>query len=124
MMDTENPKERGVEFSGLARLGKVAGVLGVALGVVAVLLHESFGTLGLLPDADRAWVVLVVAVLAAVLIGLAIVAFVSGARAGGQTAESFGAGSAVTNVDKRKAAAASQSAVSHGDNSPVSNSRG
>ncbi len=40
-----------MEFSGLAKLGKVAGVLGVALGVVALLVRELMGRFELLPEA-------------------------------------------------------------------------
>jgi hypothetical protein len=113
-----------VEFSGLARLGKVAGVLGVALGVIALVVHEFVGGLGLVPENARPGIVLVISIAAALLIALAIAAYAFGTRSGSQVAQTTGNCSPATNTDKRKGADAAQKAKTGGDSSPATNVRG
>ena len=113
-----------VELSGVARLGKVCGVLGVALGIVAVLLHEVLGSLDLVAESARPGIVIGVAVLAGVLIAGAIVAHVVGSNAESQKATTRGAHADAVNIDKRKRAAAPQCATTQGDNSSARNERG
>jgi len=113
-----------VELSGVARLGKVCGVLGVALGIVAVLLQEVLGSLHLVPESARPMIVMVVAVLAGLLIAGAILAYVIGSNADAQKAATRGAHADAVNIDKRKNAAAPQRATTKGDNSSARNERG
>lgn len=113
-----------VELSGLARLGKVCGVLGVALGIVAVMLHEVLESLDLVAESARPWIVIGVAVLAGVLIAAAIVAYVVGSNADAQTATTRGGHADAVNIDRRKNAAAPQRAATEGDHSAARNERG
>jgi len=116
--------EGGVELSGVARLGKVCGVLGVALGIVALMLHEVLGSLNLVAESARPQIVIGVAVLAGVLIAGAIVAYIVGSNSDSQVAVIEGADGKAVNIDKRKNAAGRQSATAKGDRATSLNERG
>ena len=113
-----------MELSGVARLGKVCGVLGVALGIVAVLLHEVLGSLTMVAESARPGIIIGVAVLAGVLIAGAIIAYVVGSNADAQKAVTQGADPEAVNIDRRKNAAAPQFAKTEGDGSSARNERG
>jgi L-lactate permease len=106
-----------MNLSQLPQLGKVAGVPGIALGVVALLSGGVLETTGVLPEAWRGPVSVAI-VVGAVLMGvLALIAWSRGTRASGDF-------SAATNSDKTKGkTGGSQRASTKGANSPATNKR-
>jgi hypothetical protein len=99
----------------LTRLGKVAGVPGVALGAVVLLLGGVLAAADALPDGWRGPVVIAVAI-GAVLLGAFVTISV------GQVARTSGAASIASNEDGSKASAF-QYASTRGKNSPAINRR-
>ena len=111
-----------VDFSLLRWLGKTAGVPGIALGVVVLLLGAVVAAIGILPEGWRGPVAVVV-IVGAVLLGvLAVLGWARGTRGGAQVAHTEGDHSAASNLDRTKTGG-SQHASTKGANSPASNVR-
>lgn len=108
-----------VDVSALAKLGKVAGVPGIALGVTAMVLGMIAEASGVLPEEWRG-PVLIVIVLGA--IGLGVLALLGWLCASAQVGHSEGADAPVNNTDKSKSTG-SQVGTTKGDRSPVNNVR-
>ena len=111
-----------VDISQLPKLGKIAGVPGIALGVVVLLLGAVVAAVGILPEGWRGPVAVVV-IVGAVLLGvLAVLGWARGTRGGALVARTEGDYSAASNLDRTKAGG-SQHASTKGANSPASNVR-
>jgi hypothetical protein len=111
-----------MDLSQLPKLGKVAGVPGIALGAVVLLLGAVLAATNVLPMGWRG-PVMVVVVVGVVLLGvLAVRGWARGNRADAQIAITQGDRSAASNLDKTKTGG-SQLASSRGTNSPASNVR-
>ena len=111
-----------MDISLLPKLGKIAGVPGIALGVVVLLLGAVLAAVGILPEGWRGPVVVVV-IVGAVLLGvLAVLGWARGTRGGAQVARTEGDHSAASNLDETKSGG-SQDASTKGVNSPASNIR-
>ena len=112
-----------MNLSGLAGLGKVAGIGGIALGVLLLLLRPIIDASGSLPDPLRGWLLLTIAV-GALAIGLVgMVLWALGSRRGAQVARAEGDYSGARNIDRTKGGS-SQYARAKGDHSPAINERG
>ena len=111
-----------MDISLLPKLGKIAGVPGIALGIVVLLLGAVVAAVGILPEGWRGPVVVVV-IVGAVLLGvLGVLGWSRGTRGGAQVARAEGDHSAAQNRDKTKTGG-SQHASAKGVNSPASNIR-
>ncbi len=108
-----------MDLSQLWKLGKVGGVPGIALGVVALVVLAVIDASGTLPEAWRGPVWIVIVVGAVLLAAVAIL----GGRTGAQIARTEGDYSAASNRDKSKGGG-SQHASTTGKNAPASNERG
>lgn len=113
-----------MDLSQLPKLGKVAGVPGIALGVAVLLLGAVVEASGVLPDTWRGPVLLII-VLGAVLLGvLGLLTWSRSTSVGAQIARTKGDKSPAINLDKTKAkAGGSQRARTTGASSPASNVR-
>jgi hypothetical protein len=112
-----------VNLSQLAGLGKVAGIGGIALGVVVLLLRPVIEQSATLPEATRGWLLLTIAVGALALGALGIVLWVLGNRSAAQIARTEGDESAAGNIDRTKGSGR-QDARTKGKRSPAINERG
>jgi hypothetical protein len=112
-----------MDISQLPKLGKVAGVPGIALGVVVLVLGAVVAASNLLPEGWRGPVMVIVVAGVVLLAVLAIRSWARGTRGDAQVATSEGDRSPASNVDNTKTGG-SQHASSKGANSPVSNKRG
>jgi hypothetical protein len=110
-----------MDLSPLAGLGKVAGIGGIALGVVVLLLRPVIDQSGSLPQPTQGWLLLTIAVGAFVVGLLGMVLWVLGAA---QMARTDGAHSEARNIDRRKSGGGGQYARTEGDHSPAINVRG
>jgi hypothetical protein len=111
-----------MDLSQLPKLGKVAGVPGIALGVVVLVLGAVVAAANMLPEGWRGPVMVIVA-LGVVLLGvLTIRGWARGNRADAQIADTQGDRSPATNLDKSKTGG-SQHASTAGVNSPAKNIR-
>jgi hypothetical protein len=111
-----------VNLSQLAGLGKVAGIGGIALGVVVLLLRPVIEQSATLPPATRGWLLLTIAVGALALGALGIVLWVLGNRSAAQIARTEGDASPARNIDRMKGGGR-QNARTKGKRSPAINER-
>jgi len=111
-----------VDISQLPKLGKIAGVPGIALGVVVLLLGAVVAAAGVLPEGWRGPVIVVIIVGTMLLGVLAVLGWARGTRGGAQVARTERDHSAASNLDKTKTGG-SQRASTAGENSPASNVR-
>jgi hypothetical protein len=111
-----------VNLSQLAGLGKVAGIGGIALGVVVLLLRPVIEQSATLPEATRGWLLLTIAVGALALGALGIVLWVLGNRSAAQIARTDGDASPARNIDRTKGGGR-QDARTKGKRSPAINER-
>jgi hypothetical protein len=112
-----------VNLSQLAGLGKVAGIGGIALGVVVLLLRPVIEQSAILPEAIRGRLLLTIAVGALALGALGMVVWVLGNRSGAQIARTQGDESPARNIDRTKDGCR-QDARTKGKRSPAINERG
>ena len=111
-----------VDISQLPKLGKIAGVPGIALGVVVLLLGAVVAAVDILPEGWRGPVAVVV-IVGAVLLGvLAVLGWARGTRGGAQVARTEGDRSDASNLDETKSNG-SQHASTEGEDSPACNKR-
>ncbi len=108
-----------MDLSQLFGLGKIAGVPGIALGVVALVLGWVLDVAGVLPEAWRG-PVLTAIVAGAVLLGVLAIRAWAGSRA--QTARTQGDAAAAINRD-RSEAGGPQTATTRGADAPAINCR-
>lgn len=108
--------------SQLAGLGKVAGIGGIALGVVVLLVRPIIEQAGNLPEPVHGWLLLTIAIGAFVIGALGMVLWVLGNRPGRQVARTWGQDSPAQNVDRTKVGGR-QDARTKGDRSPAINQR-
>jgi hypothetical protein len=111
-----------MEFSQLAKLGKVGGVAGLALGAFLLLARAVITESGAVPEAWRGPIFLAVAVVAAVPAVVAVF-FWGGGRGGAQVALTAGNDSPARNEDGTRSGGG-QRAKTEGDRSPAENKRG
>ncbi len=104
-----------MDLSPLEKLGKVAGVPGIALGVAALLLGAVLEGAGALPEA---WRGPVLALIVAGAVGLGVLGIWAWARRGAQIARTTGDRSAAVILDKTKTGG-SQTAGTKGADSPA-----
>jgi hypothetical protein len=109
--------------SQLAGLGKVAGIGGIALGAVVLLLRPVIEQAPTLPDPIHGRLSLTIAIGAFVIGALGMVLWVVGNRPGRQIARTMGADSPARNIDRGKGGDR-QDARTKGDRSPAINERG
>jgi hypothetical protein len=107
-----------MDISQLPKLGKVAGVPGIALGAVVLLIGAVLAATGALPEGWRGPVAIAVVVGIILLAAITIRAY----RADAQIASTGGDRSPASNVDKSKTGGR-QHASTTGANSPASNLR-
>jgi hypothetical protein len=112
-----------VNLSQLAGLGKVAGIGGIGLGVVVLLLWPVIEQSAILPEATRGWLLLTISVGALALGALGMVVWVLGNRSGAQIARAEGDESPARNIDWTKGGGR-QDARTKGKRSPAINERG
>lgn len=111
-----------MDVSQLSKLGRVAGVPGIALGAVVLLLGAVMTATNTLPDGWRG-PALIIIILGSILLGvLAVLGWISGARGNSQIARTEGDDSPAQNRDKTKAGGP-QHASTVGAKSPASNVR-
>ena len=111
-----------MDISQLTKLGKIAGVPGIALGVVVLLLGAVVAAVGILPEGWRG-PVMVVVIVGAVLLGvLGVLGWARGTRGGAQVARTEGDHSTAQNRDKTKTGG-SQNASATGAYSTAINER-
>jgi hypothetical protein len=111
-----------VNLAQLAGLGKVAGIGGIALGVVVLLVRPVIEQSATLPGATRGWLLLTIAVGALALGALGMVLWVLGNRSGAQIARTEGDASSAHNFDTTKGGGR-QDAQTKGRRSPAINKR-
>ena len=112
-----------MDLSALAKLGKVGGIPGVALGAVAVVLTAVLNQTGALPEPWRGPID-ALCIASVVLLGLVVaIGWARGQRPGAQIANARGDNSPASNTDKTKTGGA-QRATATGTNSPATNIRG
>ncbi len=111
-----------MDIAQLSGLGKVAGVPGIALGVAALVLGAVVEAAGVLPEAWRGPVFVVLVLGAVFLGGLALFGWVRSTRAGPQIARTEGDGSPALNVDRTRTGGI-QTASTRGGRSPAINVR-
>lgn len=111
-----------MDLSQLPQLGKVAGVPGVGMGAVALVLGGVLAAADLLPEGWRGPVLLVVAVGAVGLGALVVLGWARAARGAAQTARTRGDRSAAENVDE-SGTGGRQHASTTGASSPARNRR-
>jgi hypothetical protein len=111
-----------MDFSQLAKLGKVAGVAGIALGGFVLVARAVINESGTVPEAWRGPIFLIVAI-GAVTVAVAAVLVWGGGRPGAQIARTAGDDSPAINKDKTKTGGR-QSARTSGRKSPAINERG
>jgi hypothetical protein len=112
-----------MDLSGLSRLGKVGGVPGIALGVVALVLTAVLNQTGALPEPWRG-PVNALCIAGVVLFGLILaIGWARGQRPRAQIAKARGDNSPASNTDKAKTGAA-QHATTTGANSSAVSIRG
>ncbi len=111
-----------MNLSGLAGLGKIAGIGGIALGVVVLLLRPVIDNSGSLPDPVRGWLLLTIAIGAFVIGLLGMVLWAAGNRPGAQVARTKGDESEARNID-RPGDGGGQYARTKGKGSPATNER-
>lgn len=112
-----------MNLSQLAGLGKVAGIGGIALGVVVLLVRPVIEQSATLPGATRGWLLLTIAVGALALGVLGMVFWVLGNRSGAQIAHTEGDASVARNIDGTKGGGR-QDARTKGKRSSAINERG
>jgi hypothetical protein len=112
-----------VNLSQLASLGKVAGIGGIALGVVVLLVRPVIEQSATLPEATHGWLLLTIAVGAFALGVLGMVLWVLGNRSGAQIARTKGDASPARNIDRTQGGGR-QDARTKGKRSPAINERG
>lgn len=100
-----------MDLSQLSRLGKVAGVPGIALGAAVLILGAVLGLTNVTPDAWRGPLLIVVA-LGAIAFGVLVL------RAGSQRAKTTGDRSEARNESTR---GSDQTATTHGEDAPAIN---
>jgi hypothetical protein len=108
--------------SQLVGLGKVAGIGGIALGVVVLLVRPIIEQAGNVPEPVHAWLLLTIAIGAFVIGALGVVLWVLGNRPDRQVARTRGQDSPAQNVDRTKIGGR-QDARTKGDRSPAINQR-
>jgi hypothetical protein len=111
-----------MDISQLSRLGKVAGVPGIALGGMVLVLGAVLATTNIVPAGWRGPMLIVVAVGVVLLGVLAVYGWARGSRGGAQVATTEGDRSAAGNIDK-SGTGGSQRAGTRGPHSPASNVR-
>jgi hypothetical protein len=92
-----------MNLSGLGRLGKVAGIGGIAIGAVVLLLNALIGTIPGLPTDQQAGIVKLLAILSFGIGALGIIAWFAGGQASTPSVKadrgSIAAGHDVSNVN-------------------------
>ena len=111
-----------MDISQLSKLGKVGGVPGIAIGAAVLIVGAMLNVAGVLPEAWRGPVFMVIAVGAVLLALLAVLGWARGSRTGPQDARTESDGSAASNIDRTKSGG-SQHAATEGKNAPASNLR-
>lgn len=112
-----------MDLSSLARLGKFAGIGGIALGVVVLLLRPVIDRSGSLPQPIQGWLLLTIVAGAFGVGFVGMVLWWLGVRSGAQRARTDGDHSEARNID-RKGGGGGQDARTKGDHSPAINERG
>jgi hypothetical protein len=113
-----------MEFPKLASLGKVAGIGGIALGVVVLLLRPVIDQSTNLAEPTRGWLLLTIAIGAFGIGALGIIGWVMGNRQGAQIARTRAKNSDAINIDRTKGVSARQVAQTTGERSSAINERG
>ncbi|MDZ5647055.1 hypothetical protein [Nitrospirillum sp. BR 11828] len=109
-------------LSQLHKLGKVAGVPGIALGVIALSIYAIAGHIDTVPEAWRGPALIVGIVATVAGLAIVLVAWVKGAQASTQVARTVGDQSPATNIDRTKSGGG-QDAHTTGARSPARNVR-
>lgn len=117
------PREIAVDVSELSKLGKVAGVPGIAIGAVVLVIGASLALTDTLPPGWHGPVLMASIIGILILGGIALLGWSRGNRAGAQIARTEGNNSPAINIDKTKTAGA-QTARTAGANAPATNQRG
>jgi hypothetical protein len=112
-----------MDLSQMVALGKVAGIGGIAVGAVVLLLRPVIEQSAHLPEPMRGWLLLIIAIGALVLGALGIVVWALGSRPGPQLARTEGNASPALNIDRTRGAGR-QDARTKGDRSSAVNERG
>jgi hypothetical protein len=94
-------RRRGVDLSPLAKLGKVAGIGGIALGVLVLLLRPVIDRSGSLPQPMQGWLLLTIVAGTFGVGFLGMVLWWLGARSGTQRARTDGDYSEARNIDRK-----------------------
>jgi MFS family permease len=111
-----------MDISPLEKLGKVAGVPGIAIGAFVLVVGGVLAATDALPAGWRGPVIVLV-VIGALLLGLlALAGWMRAARAGAQVARTRGDDSAARNEDASRTGGR-QEAVTRGNNAPATNIR-
>jgi hypothetical protein len=113
-----------MEFPKLASLGKVAGIGGIALGVVVLLLRPVIDQSTTLAEPTRGWLLLTISGGAFAIGVLGIIGWIIANRQGAQIARTAGKHSSADNTDRTRGVGGRQLAETTGDNSTAINRRG
>jgi hypothetical protein len=116
-----------MNLSQLTGLGKIAGLGGIALGVVVLLVRPVIEQSATLPEATRGWLLLTIAIGAFVIGALGMAFWVLGGRPAPQppdpqVARTAGADSPARNIDRTRGGGG-QVAGTKGKRSPAINER-
>jgi hypothetical protein len=112
-----------MDFSQLVGLGRVAGIGGLGLGVVVLLLKPVIEQSPTLSEPARGWLLLTVAIGAFAIGALGLIVWRLGSRSGAQVAQSLGDDAQAHNIDHTKGSSGRQDARTRGSRSPAINER-
>lgn len=111
-----------MELSGLAKLGKIGGIVGIGLGMAVLLFGDVLKGIGVLPENWRGPVVVLIILGVVALAGGALAGWILRQRGGVQIAKTEGNNAEARNENASKDGAR-QEATSKGDNSAAVNIR-
>jgi hypothetical protein len=111
-----------MELSGLAKLGKIGGVVGIGLCMVVLIFGDVLKGLGLLPENWRGPILVLIIVSVAALAGGALAGWILRQRGGAQIAKTEGNNAEAQNENASKDGAR-QEATTKGNNAPSVNIR-
>src|SRR3954463_8126901 len=113
-----------MDLSQLRGLGKVAGIGGIALGVVVLLLRPVIEQSTILSEPTRGWLLLAIVIGAFMIGAIGLLVWLLDSRSGSQVARTRGDDAQAKNVDYTTDSSGRQSAQTRGDRSPAINKRG